>query len=72
MVRVEIPVVVSRVKDEALGIQSEDTEFARALIYTNYVCYILEQPDGSATVAMADGEELTTSLTYSEIKELLK
>ena len=73
MVRIEIPIIVSRVKDEALGlVKDEDTEIARALIYTDYICYILEQPDGTATVAMADGEELTTTLTYTEIKVMLE
>ena len=55
-----------------MGIKGEPEEIARAMIYTNFICYILEQPDGTATVAMADGEELTTNLTYPEIKELLK
>ena len=70
--RIEIPVVVSRIKNEVLGIETgeESLEESRAMVYTEYICYILEQPDGTATIAMADGEELTTSLTYSDIKEL--
>ena len=70
--RIEIPVVVSRIKNEVLGIETDEVslESARAMVYTEYICYILEQPDGTATIAMADGEELTTSLTYSDIKEL--
>ena len=70
--RIEIPVLVSRVKDEALNIGDESLEESRAMIYTDYICYILEQPDGTATIAMADGEELSTSLTYSDIKQLTK
>ena len=54
-----------------MGIKGEPEEIARAMIYTNFICYKLEQPDGTATVAMADGEEITTNLTYSQVKELL-
>ena len=70
--RIEIPVIVSRIKNEVLGIEPDEIslEESRAMVYTNYICYILEQPDGTATVAMADGEELSTSLTYSDIKDL--
>ena len=73
MTRIEIPVVVTRVKDEVLGVQTGDEflEEPRATIYVGYICYILEQPDGTATIGMADGEELTTNLQYTEIKELL-
>ena len=68
--RIEIPVLVSRVKDEVMGTNDISLEESRAMIYTDYICYILEQPDGSATIAMADGEELTTELKYTDIKEL--
>ena len=70
--RIEIPIVVSRIKDEVLGVATgdESLEESRVMIYTEHICYILEQPDGTATIGMADGEELTTNLKYTDIKEL--
>lgn len=73
MVKIEIPVIVSEVKDqelaEVIGTETE-TSVTRALVFVEHICYILEQPDGSATIAMQDGEEFTTELKYTDIKEL--
>ena len=76
MVRIEIPVVVTKVKDqevaEVMGTEeSIETFNARALIFVEHICYVLEQPDGSATISMQDGEEFTTDLKYTDIKTML-
>ena len=71
MKRIEIPIEAELVKDAELGIQNEEPLILRALIYVEHIAMISEQLDKTALITLAGGLDVVSTLTYSEIKELL-
>lgn len=72
MTRIEIPIEAELVEDEILGITNEEPPILTATIYTEHIMMITEQPDKTALITLAHGLDVVSTLTYSEVKELLK
>ena len=72
--RIEIPIEAELVENENLGLKGENVELPilRASITVAHIMMITEQPDNTALITIEGGLDVVTTLTYSEIKELLK
>ena len=69
--RVELPVRVTTVANEDLGV--EEYEDGRALFTIAHIAYITEQLSDKDTtlITMIDGRDITVLLSYSDVKELI-
>ncbi len=69
MKRIELPIRAITVENEEMGI--DEFEDARALITIAHIIFVTEQPDNTTLISMSDGTDIATSLSYSDVKELL-
>ena len=70
---IEIPIFVITGEDmvnEDVGIKVEPTT-TRMLVSSGSICYIIEQVDGCARLAMIDGQDIETPLSYEEVRLLM-
>ena len=72
MTSIEIPVEAELVENENLGLSSEEIPICMATIFIEHIVMITEQPDKTALITLAGALEVVSTLSYLEVKELLK